>query len=258
MKNKIVFFDIDGTLLDHDKKLPASAKTAVKELQEKGIHVAIATGRAPFMIEEIRRELGIDSYVTFNGQYVVFEGKIVYEKPLTNEQLTRLTKFAEESGHSLVYSTNSTMKASIEDDPLISDSMASLRLDYPEIDKVFYEKENIYQVLLFCEDKDEESYRSTQKGLDFVRWHNFSCDVLPGGGSKAVGVEKLIEASGLKIEDAYAFGDGLNDLEMIRAVGMGVAMGNAVEALKQEADLVVGQVDDNGLAEGLKKLELIG
>lgn len=258
MEKKIVFFDIDGTLLDHDKNLPATAKAAVKELQRKGIHVAIATGRAPFMIEEIRKELGINSYVTFNGQYVVFEGKIVYEKPLTKNQLTKLTKYAEESGHSLVYSTNSTMKASIENDPLISDSMASLRLGYPEIDKVFYEKENIYQVLLFCEDKDEEGYRSSQEGLDFVRWHDFSCDVLPGGGSKAVGVEKLIEASGLQIKDAYAFGDGLNDLEMIRAVGMGVAMGNAVDVLKKEADLVIGNVEDDGLADGLKKLRLIG
>lgn len=257
MEKKIVFFDIDGTLLNHDKQLPESTKNAVKELQNKGVYVAIATGRAPFMIEEIRKELNIDSYVTFNGQYVVFEGKVVYEKPLTKNQLMKLTDYAEKSGHSLVYSTNSTMKASIENDPFVSDSMASLRLSYPEIDRVFFEKESIYQVLLFCEDKDEENYRTTHEELDFVRWHKFSCDVLPGGGSKAVGVEKLIQASGLDIKDAYAFGDGLNDVEMIRSVGIGVAMGNAIEQLKQEADLVTGNVEEDGLAEGLRKLQLI-
>ena len=81
---KIVFFDIDGTLLDHEKKLPASTKEAIKQLQDSGVFVAIATGRAPFMFESLREELGIDTFVSFNGQYVVFEGKVVYKNPLTN------------------------------------------------------------------------------------------------------------------------------------------------------------------------------
>ena len=55
---KIVFFDIDGTLLDHDKKLPNSTRVAIKQLQENGVFVAIATGRAPFMFESLRKELG--------------------------------------------------------------------------------------------------------------------------------------------------------------------------------------------------------
>lgn len=79
---KLSFFDIDGTLLDHDKKIPQSTRDAVKQLQEKGVHVAIATGRAPFMFEDIRKELNIHNYVSFNGQYVVFEDEVIFNNPL--------------------------------------------------------------------------------------------------------------------------------------------------------------------------------
>lgn len=72
---KIIFFDIDGTLLDDDKKMPLTAEKAVFALKELGHEVAIATGRAPFMFKDIREQLEIDSYVSFNGQYVVLRGK---------------------------------------------------------------------------------------------------------------------------------------------------------------------------------------
>ncbi|MFP3360828.1 HAD hydrolase family protein, partial [Planococcus sp. SIMBA_143] len=67
---KIVFFDIDGTLLNHDKKIPVSTREALKTLTENGVHVAIATGRAPFMFADLREDLGIDTFISFNGQYV--------------------------------------------------------------------------------------------------------------------------------------------------------------------------------------------
>ena len=71
MTKKMIMFDIDGTLLDHDKKMPASAKEAVRSLKEAGHEVAIATGRPPYFFKELREELEIDSFVCFNGQYVV-------------------------------------------------------------------------------------------------------------------------------------------------------------------------------------------
>ncbi len=75
MEQKVIFFDIDGTLLNHEKELPASTKESVFKLKEMGHIVAIATGRAPFMFADLRKELGIDTYVSFNGQYVVLNGE---------------------------------------------------------------------------------------------------------------------------------------------------------------------------------------
>ncbi|WP_053219818.1 Cof-type HAD-IIB family hydrolase [Virgibacillus senegalensis] len=257
MADKIVFLDIDGTIVDHEKKIPLETKLAVKKLKAKGIHVAIATGRAPFMIEGIRRDLDIDSYVCFNGQYVVLDGKTVYENPLTMEQLTALTKKAKQSGHAMVYLNHEGMRASVKEDPFIADSLSTLKFAYPEVDPEYFYKKEIYQALLFCENNEETAYDTDDDSFTLIRWHEYSCDVLPGGGSKAVGVNKLIEASGLNIEDAYAFGDGLNDIEMIKHVGTGVAMGNAVPELKAVADHVIGEVDDAGLAKGMAQLGLL-
>ena len=81
-EQSVIFFDIDGTLLDHDKKLPPSTKQAVFKLKELGHIVAIATGRAPFMYEDLREELGIDTFVSYNGQYVVLNGEVLHTNPL--------------------------------------------------------------------------------------------------------------------------------------------------------------------------------
>lgn len=89
MDKKLIFFDIDGTIYDHDKTIPASAKTAISNLKERGHHVFIATGRAPFMVSPVLEELGIDSFISYNGQYVVFEGDVIYKNPFPGNPLKR-------------------------------------------------------------------------------------------------------------------------------------------------------------------------
>src|SRR5690625_6430477 len=103
MWDKIVFLDIDGTLLDHEKQIPHSAKEAIRQLKENRVTVAISTGRAPFMFQDILRELDIHSYVSINGQYVVHEDKVVYENPLDKDQLEKLQSYAVENEHPIVY-----------------------------------------------------------------------------------------------------------------------------------------------------------
>ncbi|MFJ5713474.1 Cof-type HAD-IIB family hydrolase [Neobacillus sp. NPDC093127] len=254
---KIVFFDIDGTLLDHEKSLPASTKKAIELLKENGTFVAIATGRAPFMFESLREELGIDSYVSFNGQFVVFENEVVYENPLNEVELKRLVQYAEIKNHPIVFMNEKTMKASVQIHPFIEKSLGSLNFSHPEKDNSFYVNRKIYQSLLFCEESEDEKYLADFPDLNFIRWHSYSVDVLPKGGSKAEGIKKMIERLGFDLKDVYAFGDGLNDLEMLKAVGTGVSMGNGVPEAKQLADLITTDVGNDGIWNGLKELQLI-
>lgn len=255
--SKIVFFDIDGTLLDHEKNLPVKTKEAIKQLQENGVFVAIATGRAPFMFESLREELAVDSFVSFNGQYVVFENEVIYKNPLNAERVDELLRNAEHNGHPLVFLNENTMKSNVEHHTYIEDSMGSLKFPHPALDLTFYKENEIYQANVFCRDKEETGYITDFPDFHFIRWHDFSIDVLPAGGSKAEGIAKMIERLGFKMEDVYAFGDGLNDIEMIETVGNGVAMGNAVPSLKEAAKYVTADVDDGGIWKGLKNLELI-
>ncbi|MFB1098386.1 Cof-type HAD-IIB family hydrolase [Terribacillus sp. JSM ZJ617] len=257
MEKRIVFLDIDGTILNTKGEIPQATKEAVQALKENGHYVAIATGRAPFMFEEIRKELGINSFVSYNGQYVVFEDEVIYRNPIKREHLLHLYDEASEKEHAMVFMGDTIMKASETDNEFVRDSLASLGFTYPEIDKDYFHHEPIYQALLFCEADDQEEYSSHHNHVRFIRWHPLSCDVLPGDGSKKIGVMKLLEAAGLSVHSAYACGDGLNDLEMIEFAGTGIVMGNAVPELKELADIQTAHVDEDGLALGLKEAGLI-
>ncbi len=90
----------------------------------------------------------------------------------------------------------------------------------------------------FCEVNEEEKFINHYPDFHFIRWHAYSMDIIPNGGSKAKGIEKYIEKLGFNRDQVYAFGDGLNDLEMIEAVGTGIVMGNGHEDLKKLANHV--------------------
>jgi Cof subfamily protein (haloacid dehalogenase superfamily) len=254
---KIVFFDIDGTLLDHEKKLPDSTKKAIQLLKENRVFVAIATGRAPFMFTSLRRELGIDSYVSFNGQYVVFENEAIYKNTLNQSDLERIIEDTTANEHPLIYMNEVTMKANTKYHPYIESSMGSLLLPHPDEDTSFYVQNEIYQSLLFCKEDEESLYFKNYPEFEFIRWHPYSVDILPRGGSKAEGIKKMIDRLGFDLKDVYAFGDGLNDLAMLKAVGTGVAMGNGVNEAKAIANFITTDVSEDGIWNGLKELSLI-
>ncbi|WP_147531807.1 Cof-type HAD-IIB family hydrolase [Bacillus marasmi] len=254
---ELIFLDIDGTILNHENKIPEKTKQAIQSLKEKGHFVAIATGRAPFMFEDIRKELDIDSFVSFNGQYVVFENKLLYKNPLNIDELHRIHHYSDEKGHPLVFMSEKSMKSSVPHHHYIEESLSSLQFSHPEHDDDYYKNKEIYQALLFVEEHEEYLYENTFDDFNFVRWHPFSVDVIPKGGSKADGIKQMVEALGMKMEDVYAFGDGLNDIEMIQAVGTGVVMGNASNEVKQHANFITKSVDEDGLWYGLKELGLI-
>ncbi|WP_409305260.1 Cof-type HAD-IIB family hydrolase [Peribacillus sp. SCS-155] len=255
---KIVFFDIDGTLLDHDKKLPSSTKKAIEQLQNNGIYVAISTGRAPFMFTELRKELGIETFVSFNGQYVVFENEVIYKHPLALDEVRALHKAANENESTpLIFLNEKTMKSSVKHSERIVEAMGSLKFTHPEQDEHFYEDHQIYQALLFTTGEEQKWYENKYDSFRFIRWHKYSVDVLPKGGSKAGGIKTLMEKVGFKLEDVYAFGDGLNDIEMLETVGHGIAMGNALDEVKGFADYVTTGVDQDGIYNGLRYYKLI-
>lgn len=258
MKKPIVFFDIDGTLLTEEKTIPASTKKAVRLLQEKGIHTAIATGRVPKMFYWIQKELNIDSYVSMNGQYVVFEGKEIYANPIDSERLHSLSEMTANKGHALAYCSHDDFKASVQNHPLIESGFDALMMAYPEVDPEFYKHSSIYQGHLYCEGHDEKMYTEHFPDLSFVKWHDCAFDILPKGASKAVGIRKMLEVLDMKIENSFAFGDGLNDLEMLSEVGTGIAMGNAVPEAKAAADLITTSSSNDGILNGLIEVGLLG
>ncbi len=257
-EQKIIFFDIDGTLLDSKKQLPQSTKEAIQEIKRQGNLVAIATGRAPFMFTDLMNELDIDSFVSYNGQYVVLRDEVIYTNPLNIDSLINLTDDALHHNHPVVFMDHEDMKANVPEHPFIDESIQTLKINqFPSHDPHYYKGRDLYQTLLFCEEGEEERYIEKYTDFDFIRWHPLSVDVLPKGGSKAIGIQKMLAQLNIPDENVYAFGDGQNDIEMLSEVQHGVAMGNALETVKSAARYVTRSVDDDGIYLGLKELDIL-
>lgn len=258
LDKKVIFFDIDGTLYDTGKRLPDSAKRAVKQLKERGHEVVIATGRAPFMFADLCSDLEIDSFVSINGQYVVHQGKNILTNPLQDEHLHKLIETAKDRNHELLFVNETGWRSNSKYSERLEEVIASLRIDQA----VEYESEPFapgtnLQSLIFCDHGEEAFYEETFPMFHLVRWHENSVDIIPKGGSKARGIQSYLEAVGIPLANAYAFGDGLNDIEMMQYVPNSVAMGNAFDEVKQVARHITDHVDEDGIWNGLKRLGLI-
>lgn len=276
---KLVFFDIDGTLVTDRKKIPASAKQAIQDLKKNGIMPVIATGRAPFRIDEILKDLDIQTHITLNGQYVVHEGKTIFQNPLSEDSVKRLAVAAEVNkqriafcgsdeilGTSMVtFGQKGLLKKMIQRVPiappkkvmqLITRYVGSSKKMKPILPH-YYENRIIYQCIIHTTEEYDDYYQEAFPDCHFTRWNPYSVDVISKGMSKAVGIQKLIDHMGIGINETVAFGDGLNDIEMLQAVDMGIAMESGRRELKEIADDITASPENNGILKGLQKLDLL-
>lgn len=257
MSYKIAFFDIDGTLVNEDKQIPQDAMEAIAEIKKKGIEPVIATGRAPYFFHHLAEQLHIDSYVSLNGGYVVYQGEVIYKQPIERSVVEAFVNRAAEHSHSLVFEGHHNFSTNNDKDPFMIDAVSSLKVDLPSYNDTFWQQEDIYQIFLHCAAEDEHLYEEAVPGLRMIRWHKTALDVLPRGSSKAEGIHAMLDILKLKPEQAIAFGDGLNDKEMLEAVGLGIAMGNSHEDLKPYAKYITTHVSEGGIVNGLRYAGLI-
>lgn len=259
MQKKMFFFDIDGTLLNDEKKVLPSTKAALKRLKENGHELAIATGRNLFLAKDVIAELEFSNYIVCNGAAGYFHHELVYENPLNPTEFNHLLKTADANQHQLIYQSPDVLRRrDQETDFHMEEAMRSIEFGVPEYDREFYQENTIYQSLLFYPKEDEGIYENGQfPQFRFVRWHDFAVDVLPHNGSKAQTALLLANEKGFAVEDTFAFGDGLNDLELLTSVGTGVAMGNALEEVKLRAKQVTASCNEDGIAKALKELGFI-
>lgn len=262
---KIIFFDIDDTLFIKTQNcLAPNTKTALLALKNQGIIPAIATGRGrcvfPPCINGLIDEIGIELFITINGQYNEYQGKLLSHFPLNHQQIHRTTAHLHTKRIAYGYMTANEI-IGFDETPAMTEALTSLHIPY-RIDKVenFDKNMPVYQLLAFYDDNKNASVdlgHHLSDDLKSTRWHRLGVDILDKHGSKARGIQMTLDKLGLDMANAWAFGDGLNDIEMLSSVGFGVAMGNAHPNLKTVADFVCPNHSDDGIYQALVMLGVI-
>ena len=260
MTRKFIFFDIDGTLLDDNKKVLASTREALRGVREAGHVTAIATGRNAYMADEIIKDLEFDHYIVCNGAEAFYNHESTYRNPLDEGALKQILEIADKQKHPVIYETaHKLLRRSEESSERVVEGMKFVGHYVPTHDEtgIFHLENELIQLLLFInEDENIEHYHEKFPAFRFVRWHEDAVDVLPADGSKFETIKILAQSQGFAKEDIITIGDGNNDFEMVLKAHHGIAMGNAVESVKEVADYVTDTNNNDGIYKALKRLDL--
>lgn len=260
---KIAFVDIDGTILNYPSGLNTPTEKcleAFRMFRNKGNLLIIATSRSK-LPEGLNADM-FDGYVFSNGQYIEYHNEILLNNCFSKEQIIFQKNIFEKYDAGSFYSGVVGQWIGPHRKDLALDHMVHFGLDITKADEIF---------LPF--DIDQIQCTATTAAFDNVdnMWNakaelpqdwiihaydeeSIRMDVHLPGVTKGSSCMFLVEHVGLKREDSYAFGDGMNDIEMLDLVGYGIAMGNATDEVKRSADFVTSSVDDDGLAKAFEEL----
>ena len=245
---KIIFFDIDGTLIDMERKV-ISERTVetLRRLQQNGIKICVATGRPPISLPDFHGAR-FDAFLTFNGSFCYTEDKVIYRNPIPNEDVHLIINNAAAIHRPVSIATAKRMSANGKDQDLIDYYAISRQEVTVSDDFAQLADQEIYQIMMGCYPEEYPKVMKNVRHVKIAAWWDRAVDIIPASGGKGIGVHKILEYYQLNKDEAAAFGDGDNDIEMLQAVGTGIAMANASDRLKQIADDQCGHVREDGVS----------
>lgn len=258
---KALFFDIDGTLVSFKThQIPQSTITALEKIHRKGLKIIIATGRPLSIINNLDAiNPLIDGYVCTNGSHCFVGKHTVYIKP--HEEATVQNILGQCKINNLA-----TIVVGVDNIALFnfSDEAQGVFLDKINIDcralahplEEIRQKPILQLTPFYPEAREKELFPNLEHCI-FTRWHSAFADITPDGVDKGQGLSKMAEYFGFSIAETMGFGDGGNDIPLIQAAGVGVAMGNAKDAIKKHADFVTTSVDEDGISSALKHFGIL-
>ena len=261
MKSAALFFDIDGTLVSFNThEIPASTIRALTEAKANGAQVFIATGRPPMIITNLGAiEHLIDGYITINGALCFVGNTLVCCQPIPMADVMTCVDDCREKGNSLIIVGRkdvAVLDPKGDVDRIFRQMLAVKNLDKAlPLDVVL--QQDILQLTPFFPADYEPGLLARMPQCVSGRWHPEFTDITANGADKGKGILAIARHEGFDPSRTIAFGDGGNDTSMILQAGIGIAMGNAIDALKQQADYVTTSVDEDGILHALRHFEVI-
>ena len=244
---KIAFFDIDGTLIDFDKEsISEKTKTALNGLRKNGIRIVLATGRAPVTLPQFDG-VEFDAFLTFNGSCCYNEKDTIFSKPIPHSDVEQIIKNATKMDRPVSVATKKRVAANGKDKDLqdyytIVKLPLEIAVDFEQIIK-----DDVYQIMVGSRKEEYPYLIKEAPNAQITAWWERAVDIIPKDSGKGNGVDRILDYYHLTREQALAFGDGGNDIEMLQTVGTGVAMGNASEEVKLSANEVCKSVSEDGV-----------
>ncbi len=266
MKYKVIALDLDGTLTNHQKEVtPRTLRTLLQCIAE-GVIVVLASGRPTFGMEPVADCLKLDKLggylLSYNGAKIV-DWKTrheLYAKYLPDGVIPQIYDYAQAHGYALLgYDGNVIVTEKPDDEYVLEEA----RINKMKIRGVKYLPDcleaNPVKLLLTGDPEkmklaEVELAEQLSGRMDVFRSAPFFVELVPKGIDKALSLQRLLAHLQLTPSDIIAFGDGYNDLTMLRMAGMGVAMGNAVPEVRAEADYITLSNEEDGIAEALTAL----
>ncbi len=230
---------MDGTLLNDQKEISLENRKAIKEAEEKGVHVVISTGRTRMTCDDLVNSLSLNSYlITVNGSEIWDEnGELIERKLLNTSYIEQMWKLKQ---------THETICWAASVDNVWRD--------------FFPEDLSKHQWMKFGFDIKDDQVRnivleelSKNPDLEITNSSPTNLEINAAGVNKARAIEKVCNRIGITMDNVLALGDSLNDLAMIKEAGIGVAMGNAQPYVKESANWVTSTNEENGVAKAIRK-----
>lgn len=258
---KYVFFDIDHTLWDSYENIPESTVRAIRKLRENGHAAYINTGRSRSnTFSKKLWDIGFDGIIAACGCHIERDGQILYERLLTDEQIARSRKVLFENHMPVIYEGPEYHYMNPEDFPF-DPFVERLQKRLGDLARPLDELTNGCRVNKFSADiypsTDLDLVRNKLFDFDFIIYDMRVTEIVLKGSGKSKGIEKLMELEGVDIDDVYAIGDSINDMDMIDYVRHGIVMGNGDDKLKAVAEYVTDDMDKDGVEKALMHYGLI-
>ena len=265
MNRRLLVLDLDGTLTNSQKKVTPATKAAILDMMARGHKCMLASGRAPSGIRPIAEELKFKKnggyILAFNGSKIInyATNEVLYQQTLSHEFLPTLVEFAKKNHCGLItYAEDEIISANgideyIQLESRITDVPIHEVKDFPG-----HVTFPINKCLMTSYPDHAAKCEALLKELigdkvSVYRADPYFIEIVPKGVDKAASLEKMLPIVGIPREDCIACGDGFNDIGMIKFAGIGVAMGNAQQVVKDAADMITLTNDEDGIIPVIKK-----
>lgn len=257
MEKKLFAFDVDGTLLDRKNNIvPETALSTIRYLREQGHIVGVATGRNQTQLEKAIDPSEFDFCILCNGGYLEINDKKVYDIQFSKEKKDKLCDILDDLGYEYGITTEHHLYAVNPDSYGVQKIVREFDIITPEKKQNLRELP-VYQFTVYEADKTREALNHIQDEFIIHSFDGYGYDIVVPEINKGIMLHEVAKLYQMDIKDTIAFGDADNDRIFLKEAGIGVAMGNASDNTKKNADYVTSESYNNGIYNGVRKLGYI-